>query len=202
MRPRLYLSALLLHFFFVVTVSCHDVLSDVARSLTWLPPSLEKYADKGERFTARAVGASEADPDLIRDAVTLYLYSAGIEGGYGFFAPNVPNSSKIVFELRYDDGHVEYELPHVGDAAAGFRLISLLDYVGQTDYEPLREVMLKMLAYSCWQQHPEAISIRVVYGFVDEPTLSEATKGAKESYHFLYAYDFNFRPEQAQPPAH
>jgi len=26
---------------------------------------------------------------------------AGIEVGYGFFAPNVPNNYKVVFELQY-----------------------------------------------------------------------------------------------------
>ena len=128
-----------------------------------------------------------------------YLYGAGIEGGYGFFAPNVPNSSKIVFELHYSDGHVEYDLPHVSDAAAGLRLISVLDYIGQTDYEPLRQVMVKMLAYSAWQQHSDAVTIRAVYGVIDEPTLTEARKGQKESYHFLYAYDFDFRADQTRP---
>jgi hypothetical protein len=166
-----------------------------------LPSSLNKYWEEGERVTADAIGASAIDSRLLQGAITFYLYGAGIEGGYGYFAPNVPNSSKVVFELRYRDGHVDYELPHVNDAAAGLRLISVLDYIGQTDYEPLRQVMLKMLAYSAWQQHSDAMSVRAVYGFVNEPTMAEAKKGAKESYHFLYAYDFNFQPEPAASPA-
>ena len=172
-------------------------MSDLARGLTWLPPSFEKYWRKAERLTGDATGASLADSNPLQAATTFYLYSAGIAGGYGFFAPNVPNSAKLVLELHYDDGRVEYELPHVNDPATGLRLITLLDYVGQTDYEPLRQVMLKMLAYSVWQQHPEAITIRTVYGYVSEPTMKEAKEGAKESYHFLYAYDFSFRQARA-----
>jgi hypothetical protein len=181
-------------------VSCHDVLSDLARGLSWLPSSLEKYWQKGQRLTANAIGASAINSRSLQGAITLYLYGAGIEAGYGYFAPNIPNSSKLVFELHYADGHTEYELPHVNTPAAGLRLISLLDYIGQTDYEPLRQVMLKMLAYSIWQAHPDALMVRAVYGFVSEPTLAEAKQGKEESYHFLYVYDFNFQPEPVASP--
>ena len=200
MRRRFCLSWFLLHFYLIVTVSSHDVLSDLARGLTWLPASFEKYWQEAERLSGDAVGASVADSNPVRAAATFYLYSAGIEGGYGFFAPNVPNSSKLVFELHYDDGRIEYELPHVNDPAAGLRLITLLNYIGQTDYDPLREVILKMLAYSVWQEHPDATTIRTVYGYVSEPSLSEAKQGTKESYHFLYAYDFNFRSKATPSP--
>ena len=201
LRRGLYFGAFALHFCFILTISFHDLLSDLARGLTWLPQSLETYWEKGERITANAIGAEATDSRLVQGAITFYLYGAGIESGYGYFAPNVPNSSKVVFELHYLDGHVEYDLPHVNDASAGLRLINVLDYIGQTDYEPLRQVMLKMLAYSIWQQHPDAVTIRAVYGTVNEPTLAEAKKGETESYHFVYAYDFNFRPEQSRSPA-
>ena len=130
----------------------------------------------------------------------MYLHSAGIEGGYGFFAPGIPNSSKLVFELHYADGHVEYELPHVSSGAAGLRLISLLDYIGQTEYEPLRQLMLKMLAFAIWQEHPSATIIRAVYGYVEGPALSEGSGGTTESYHFLYAYDFSFPSQPVASP--
>jgi hypothetical protein len=201
LNQHFYLSWLLLHFYLIVAVSSHDVLSNLARGLTWLPPSFEKHWQTGERLSGDAVGASLTDSNPFRAVTSFYLYSAGIESGYGFFAPNVPNSSKLVFELHYDDGHVEYELPHVNDTAAGLRLISLLNYIGETDYDPLREVILKMLAYSIWEAHPDATTIRTVYGYVSEPALSEAKRGTRESYHFLYAYEFSFRSKPAPSPA-
>ena len=190
-----------MHFSFILAVSCHDVLLDLARGLSWLPSSLDKYWQKGERATAQVIGGSpfSTHSRLSQEVVTLYLWGSGIKAGYGYFAPNVPNSTKVVFELHYADGHVDYDLPHVSDAAAGLRLVSVFDYIGQTDYEPLRQLIVKMLAYSIWQQHPDATTVRAVYGLVSEPTLAEAKRGEKESYHSLYAYDFDFRPEHASP---
>ena len=201
MRRRVYLSCLSLHFALITAVSCNTTLSDLARGRTWLPPSLEKYWRKAEQVTGYAIGAPEADDNPFRQFVTLYAYGAGVEGGYGFFAPNVPNSSKLVFELHYADGRTEYDLPRVNDPEAGLRLISLLDYIGQTDYEPLRQAIVKMLAYSAWQKHTDAVTIRAVYGVISEPGLAEAERGEKESYRFLYAYDFNFRTEPTASPS-
>jgi hypothetical protein len=119
---------------------------------------------------------------------------------YGFFAPNVPNSSKLVFELHYDDGRVDYELPRLNEAAAGLRFITLLEYIEQTDYDLLRQVMLKLLARSVWQEHPDATRIRAVLGHVKQPSPAEAAQGKGESYEFSYAYDFSFRPEPTASP--
>ncbi len=88
------------------------------------------------------------------------------------------------------------DLPHVSGAATGLRLTSLLDRIGRSQYEPLRELMLKMLAYSIWREHPDAITIRAVFGYVDVPSAVELNEGKKESYNFLYAYDFSF-PSQS-----
>jgi hypothetical protein len=49
-----------------------------------------------------------------------------------------------------------------------------------------------MLAYSIWQDHQDAMSIRAVVGYVELPTPDEFERGQKESYHALFAYDFDF----------
>ena len=105
----------------------------------------------------------------------------------------MPDSYKLVLELHYSDGRVEYELPHVSDTATGVRLATLLDQIGRTGYDPLREIMIKMLAYAAWQDHPDAIVVRAVFGFVALPKMDDVKQGKTESYHFLYAYDFSFR---------
>lgn len=172
----------------------------MARGFTWLPRSIERYSEQAEALASNVFGASLARSNPFRAAVATYLHAAGIETGYGFFAPAVSDSSKLVFELHYDDGHVEYDLPHVHGAGGSLRVLGLLDYIGQTEYEPLRQVILKMLAYSTWQKHPGAMMVRAVYGYVEEPSLRDAREGAKKSYHFLYAYDFRFRLETATSP--
>jgi len=145
------------------------------------------------------LGQHLAASNPVRQALATYLHIAGIETGYGYFAPNVPGSYKLVFELHYPDGRVEYELPPVSSAAAGLRIAGLLDKIGRTHYEALRERLVKMVAKSIWQEHPEVKAIRAVFGSINLPSISEFEHGRRESYEFLYAYDFSRREEPAEP---
>jgi hypothetical protein len=126
------------------------------------------------------------------------LHIAGIERGDGYFAPNVPAAYKLIFELHYPDGRVEYRLPLVHSAAAGLRLTGLLDEIARTRYDPLREYLVKMLARPVWREHPEASTINAVFGSINLPSVNEFEHGARESYQFLYAYDFSVRDEPAE----
>ena len=200
-RWRLYAvaSILLLHLFLVLTVSCQQTLWILAGGYTFLPHSLDTSWYTAQRLTTALLGQTLALSNPARNGITAYIHSTGIEGGYGFFAPGVPNSYKLVFELHYPDGRVEHELPRVNGVAAGLRFASLLDQIGRTQYDPLREVMLKMLAYSAWQEHPDATMIRAVFGYVDMPRAVDVQQGRRESYNFLYAYDFVFPSQPANP---
>ncbi len=192
-RRRLYLGWFLLHAFFVLTVSFQQTFWILAEGYTSLPKFLERHWRSAEAVANTALGQTLSLSNPLRKSVNLYINASGIEGGYGFFAPSVPDSYKLVFELHYPNGRVEYELPRVSDPATGVRLATLLDQIGRTSYDPLREIMIKMLAYSVWQDHPEASVIRAVFGFVALPSIEEVKQGGAESYHFLYAYDFSFR---------
>lgn len=197
--PRRYfcLAWFLFHFGLIVGIATQQTFWILAQGYTGLPHSLDPFWRKAAAITAIGLGQDLSLSNPVRESLTAYLHATGIEGGYGFFAPNVPSSYKLVFELHFPDGHVEYDLPHVGGTATGLRLVSMLDRIGRTEYEPLREVTLKMLAYSAWQQHPGAGTIRAVFGYVDVPSFSELKEGKKETYTFLYAYDFTFSsPEQ------
>lgn len=131
----------------------------------------------------------------VRQGVTAYLHMAGIETGYGYFAPNIPTTYKLVFEVHYPDGHVERELPTVSGAAAGLRVAGLLDEIGRTEYEPLRQLMIKMLAHSIWREHPKATMIRAVFGIASLPTVPEFEQGKRQEYEFLYSYDFTLKDD-------
>ena len=143
------------------------------------------------------LGYNLAATNPARQALWAYLNTAGIEAGYSYFAPNVPDNYKIVFELHYPDGHTEFELPEVSGRATGLRLSTLLDVVAETEYEPLRAMMVKMMAYAVWQEHPAALKLRAVVGDVDLPTPAEFQRGQKESYRFLFGYDFDFASTNA-----
>jgi hypothetical protein len=138
----------------------------------------------------------------VREAVGAYVHTAGIDVGYGYFAPNVPGGYRLVFELQYSDGRTEYELPSVSSAAAGLRMAGLLDNIGRTPYDPIREILVKTLAQSVWRQHPDVKSVRAILGSVRLPTIREFEQGQRESYEFLYAYDFSLQNDAPKQQDH
>jgi hypothetical protein len=195
---RVYLAWVGLHFLLIITVSGCDIVWLAAHKLTILPSSFRIAAGKLEPIAAGALGEKLSASNPIRRALLTYLHIAGIEGGYGYFAPNVPSGYKLVFELHYPDGRVEYELPGVNSAAAGLRIASLLDEIGRTRYDPLREYMVKTLTASVWREHPGVKTVRAVFGSLNLPSAAEFERGKRESYDFLYAYDFSPSEEAAK----
>jgi hypothetical protein len=191
-RKQLSLAFFFGHFFLILVVCCRDTLALVAAGYTFLPGSLNAYWQKAEEISSTGLGRNLDLSHPARQAVSIYTRLAGIESGYTFFAPNVPDNYKLVFELHYPDGRVEYELPQVASGGGGLRLATLLDNLGETRYDALREVMVKMMAYAIWRKHPDAAMIRAVLGWVILPTVAEFQQGKRESYEFLYAYDFRF----------
>lgn len=187
-----------LHFCLILLVCLRDTFFVLAESATFFPRSLDRCWRTGQAITSIPLGVTLSVDNPIRQGIEAYLQGAGIDAGYGYFAPNVPDSYKIVFELRYADARTDYELPHVGGAATGLRLTSLFDRIAEERYEPLRAMFVRMLAYSIWQDHQDAVSIRAVVGYVRLPTPDEFERGQKESYHVLFAYDFDF--SKAKPP--
>jgi len=190
-RKQFYLACFLCHLVLVFTIGCRDIVAFVARGYTWLPTHAGVVAQRIEITAASAFAGMPASHPASQAAFT-YTHLGGIEAGYAFFAPSVPDNYKLVFELHYPDGRVEYDLPHAATASGGLRLSTLIDNIGQAENEELREIMAKMLAYAVWQQHPDATMIRTVLGFAVLPTAEEYRRGTRESDQFLYAYDFNF----------
>jgi hypothetical protein len=186
-----------LHLLLVLIVCLRDLFATFAVAPTLLPSSLTSFWSGADTFASAALGQSLKVENPLRNTVTFYLHAAGIEAGYGFFAPNVPSNYKLVFELRYADDRREYELPRIGDAATGFRLESLLERTAELPYEPMRQVMLQMLASPVRRLHPDALSLRAVLGYVVWPSPAEFEHGKKESFEPVYAYDFDLR----LPPA-
>jgi hypothetical protein len=191
-----------LHFLLTISFSCRETLRLVAQGPTIFPPSFKSFSQKAETAVSVALGQHLAASNAIRQALATYLHLAGIETGYGYFAPNVPGSYKLVFELHYPDGRIEYELPSVSGAAAGLRIAGLLDNIGRTRYDALREILVKTLAQSVWREHPDIKSVRAIFGSITLPTVTEFEDGKRESYEFLYAYDFSLQNELAKPNDH
>jgi hypothetical protein len=198
-QKYVYIAWFGLHFLLIVSFSCRETLRLVAQGPTIFPASFKSFSQEAETAVSFGLGQHLAASNPIRQALATYLHLAGIETAYGYFAPNVPGGYALVFELHYADGRVEYELPSVSDAAAGLRIASLLDTIGRTPYDVLREHLVKMLARSVWREHPEVKTVRAVFGSIRLPTVSQFEHGQRESYDFLYAYDFSIQNEPPEP---
>jgi hypothetical protein len=188
-----------LHFLLIVSFSCRDTLRLVAQGPTILPSSFKNFSQKAEGIFSIALRQDVTASNPIREAIVTYVHLAGIEAGYGYFAPNVPGSYKLVFELLYPDGRVEYELPSVSSEAAGLRIAGLLDSIGRTPYDTLREILVKRLAQSIWRKHPDVQSVRAIFGSVGLPSVNEFEHGKRKYYEFLYAYDFTLQNDPPRP---
>jgi hypothetical protein len=198
-QKYVYVAWFSLHFLLIVSFSCRETLRLVVEGPTIFPAYFKSFSHKAETAVSVALGQHLTASNAIRQALATYLYLAGIEAGYGYFAPNVPGSYRLVFELRYPDGRVQYELPSVSSAAAGLRIAGLLDTIGRTRHDVLREYLVKTLARSIWREHPEVQTVRAVLGSIRLPTVGEFEHGQRESYEFMYAYDFALQNEPAKP---
>jgi hypothetical protein len=195
---RIYAAWAGVHFFLVTVICFRGIFALVAEGVTILPSAFDKYARDGELVTASVLGKDLAASNPVRRGIVTYLHAAGSQAGYTFFAPNVPGYYKLVLELHYQDGRVEYDVPHVTGDAAALRLDGLLDRLADPGYEPLREVVVKMLAFSVWREHPDVKRIRAIFGSVTPSSISEFEQGKKESFQPLFSFDFSLRDEENQ----
>jgi hypothetical protein len=198
---RIYAAWFGVHFFLIAVVCFRGIFALVAEDATILPSALDKYAREVEVILASVLGKDLAASNPWRLGITTYLDAAGSQSGYGFFAPNIPGYHQLILELHYQDGRVEHDLPHVSGGAAALRLDSLLDRLAEPGYEPLREVVVKMLAFSIWREHPDVKKIRAVFGSVNMPSISDFEHGKRESFQPLFSYDFSLRNEENQSTA-
>ena len=196
----LYLACLVLHLGIIFVIGIRDCVGFVARGYTWLPSLFQGPAQKAELVLWGARGDNAGPPAPAAQALAVYTRAAGIESGYAFFAPNVPDNHKLVFELHYPDGRLEYDLPHVSSDSAGLRLAVLLDNLGDTRSDELREVIIRMISSTLWRAHPDANMVRAVFGLRQLPSADQVRRGEKESDQFLYAYDFVFTPAPPESP--
>ncbi len=187
-----------IHFFLITAVCLTGVFWLIAQGSTILPAICNEYARKGEIVATWCLGKEARASNPIRRGIATYLHAAGIQAGYTFFAPNVPSHHRLSLELFYDDGRVEYESPRVRSKAAALRLESLLDRLAEERYEPVREALVKRLAFSVWREHPDVKKIRAVFGSVTPPGMTEFEHGKADTFQPMFSFDFSLRDEEKQ----
>jgi len=193
---RVYVAWFGIHFFLVAAVCFAGLFSLIAEGATILPSALDTCAHKAELLAAWLLGKQARAASPVRRGIATYLHAAGIQSGYTFFAPNIPGYYRLTLELYYEDGRVEYESPHAKSRAARLRINSLLSRLADARYEPLREVVVKMLALSVWRERPDVKKIRATFGSVSPPGISDFEQGKAESFEPMFSYDFSLREEK------
>ncbi|HEY4257814.1 MAG TPA: hypothetical protein VGM66_11420 [Candidatus Udaeobacter sp.] len=195
---RIYAAWFGIHFLLITAVCFAGLFSLIAEGATILPSALEPYARKAEVAAAWLLGKQAATSSPVRRGIATYLHAAGIQAGYTFFAPNVPGYHRLTLELFYEDGRVEQESPRLRSNAAALRLASLLNRLADERYEPIREVLVKMLAFSVWREHPDVKKIRAVFGSVTPPDMAEFEQGKAETFQPMFSFDFSLRDQGKQ----
>src|SRR5947208_8368668 len=195
LSKRVYVAWFVVHFCLITAVCFAGIFSLVAEGATMLPSALQKCARRAELIAAFVLGKEAAASSPVRQGIATYLHAAGIQAGYSFFAPNIPSYHKLTLELNYADGRVEHQSPRLRGKAAARRLESLLDRLADERYEPIREVLVKMLALSVWRQHSDVKKIRAVFGSVTPPGMTEFEHGKAETFEPMFSFDFSLREE-------
>src|SRR4029453_8106349 len=186
------------HFFLITAVCLAGIFWLIGQGSPIFPSASYEYARKAELVATWCLGKEARASNPLRKGIATYLHAAGIQAGYSFFAPNVPSHHRLTLELVYEDGRVEYESPHVRGKAAALRLDSLLDRLAEERYEPVREALVKMLAFSVWREHPDVKKLRATFEAVHLPSITEFEQGEAETLEPIFSFDFSLRGEEQQ----
>jgi hypothetical protein len=195
---RIHVAWFGIHFFLITAVCLAGVFWLIAEGSTILPSAWDEYARKGELGATWCLAKEAGPSNPVRRGIATYLHAVGIQAGYTFFAPNVPSQHRLTLELLYEDGRAEYESPHVRGKTAALRLESLLNRLSEERYEPVREVLVKMLAFSVWREHPGVKKVRATFGAVNPPGMNEFEQGKTETFQPMFSFDFSLRDDQKQ----
>ncbi len=191
LRRNGYLAWFAFHFILIAAVCAHETMWLLQKHTALFSIAPTVVWEKLDTVPAAILGDGLDSRNPWRRVVATYVHAAGIEAGYGYFAPNVPEPHALVFEFRYADGRVAFQRPTVRSAEAGLRLTSLIEQIGRTDYDKWRDELVTMLASAAWKQHPRAISVRAFFGSIKPPTVAEYCAGKTErTFKCLYIYDF------------
>src|SRR5205085_8525662 len=121
----------------ICAASIRSTLLALSSGKSFFSAAAQARVEKAAQLAGVAFAQNLGAHNSLRQVIDLYTHSAGIETGYGFFAPNVPDNYKLVFELSYNDGSTETVLPTVANDATGIRLVDLLDRIEPIDYPDL-----------------------------------------------------------------
>lgn len=193
-RRQAWLCLAALHLALVTLVGFHSTAGALVNGRSFVSPARLSGVATAESVSGKVLLEDASAALWPRAVLDLYLDAAGIDAGYGYFAPNVSENCRLMFQLKFPGGHTEISPPIVGNRSSGLRLMDLLDRTLQVDDPRLREHIIRTMASSVWLEYPDALEIRAVFGTVQPPSINGFKSGERETYHVLFGYDFARTP--------
>jgi len=185
------------HFLLVAAVSLHATISLFKTQVVSSPAMSTTLLEKLDRLPAALVPNEASSVNLGQKVLATYTNAAGIEAGYGYFAPNIPANSSLVFEFHDATGKVEYDAPRGATGAGSLRLQTLLAQAASAELPEWREELARLLANSGRRFHPDAISVRAFFGSLSSPALSQYKAGKRGMvFNCRYVYDFKYSTDK------
>jgi hypothetical protein len=188
---RILLSWFVIHFAALLFVSVHETARLISLRLTNIPPRIADSVRRGTSVTETQLGLPRSKINLLRQALIPYLACGGMDAGYGYFAPNVPNSYQLSFELHGTDDRIELRSLQLASSDLGLRVASLVDQIGGTSAPELREHMLKKIAMVVARRNSVVRNVHVSLSQITSPTLGEYARGQRQTAVLLYQYNFS-----------
>ena len=186
LRRFVLAGALGLHLLAIIIVSLRELSWLIANGLTVAPASWCEPSRRAGDLALDILGENQSATNPYHHIISTYLNLAAIEGGYGFFAPNISDSYQLTFEFKFADGHKEYDRPLAFSEESALRVIGLLDEIASTRLDPLREALVKLLAQEATHYHPGAIALSAKFSSISLSSDVQVIAPPK----ILYTYDF------------
>jgi hypothetical protein len=192
-RQSLCVAFFVFQFLLVAAVSLHATFILFKTHVVSWPSMSGTLFEKLDQLPAALVPNEASSVNFGQKLLATYTNAAGIEAGYGYFAPNIPAESSLVFEFHDANGKVKYGAPTVATEAGSLRLQTLLAQAASAELPEWREELVKLLANSSRRFHPDAISVRAFFGSLSPPDLNQYKAGKREMvFNCRYVYDFKY----------
>jgi hypothetical protein len=180
------------HLALILWICANDTTSLIQEGLTVVrtsPPTVP--------LNDPAPEAKKAKAGLVEYCAT-YSRCAGIEASYSFFAPNVPDSYALVFELHLASGETEYEFNKDSHREGKLRLASLMDAISTSKAAEVRKLIIRLLTNDMYQRHPDVVRIRSMFVRLANTELGTELANEPHRYEVLYSYDFDPSAHEAE----
>jgi hypothetical protein len=167
-----------------------DILKVIAAGDTILPAWCERQAAAVLPRGIRPAGLPKSAGTAIAAFVNGYLGASGIQGGYGFFAPNVPPAHQINLEIELANGRVRQSSVAAHSEGGAVRVATLIEFISRVEDERVRVGLIKYLVYAAMRGYDDPVGAQVNLTELNIPSPAKYAAGERLSIRSVHQYAF------------